>query len=64
VVRTLRPFGRAERGGVKVTYSPFGSDGEAEVVASQSHGGSKVRVFEARELAPRRKTAAVPRSAS
>ena len=51
LIRALRPFGMAERGGVKVTYGHFGLDGEAEVVASQSHGGSKVRVFDARELA-------------
>ena len=55
LIRELRPFGRAERGGVKVTYGHFGPDGEAEVVASRSHGGSKVRVFDARELAPVRK---------
>ncbi len=62
LIRELRPFGRAERGGVKVTYGHFGPDREAEVVASQSHGGSKVRVFDARELSPVRKSAASPRT--
>ena len=58
LIRSLRPFGPAERGGVKVSYGHFGPDGEVEIVASQAHGGSKVRVFSATELAPARPSTA------
>jgi hypothetical protein len=58
LVRSLRPFGPAERGGVKVAYGHFGPDGEVEIVASQAHGGTKVRVFSTTELAPARPSTA------